>query len=255
MKERKGKALCSCGKLTTQDSFWKPIYEWKNYNEIERTIFKRNILFWVVFYFPVLAPLQRLFAKTSIGKAFTSQFVSFFSFMEEYTDSKVFIFGQKGLHEVTFLASQNIPISIIHLSKHPLEFVSSLKYRFINKQNKISIRHLANVWVRYNKRVLEISERAKNCKYIHVDYYGFCRKTESILKNICLFLDIPFEKQMLHPHPHNQHIIGADSVTKSFSGLKKNLSRIEILNEIEIKKTIAVTGNVARKLKYDLSEF
>ncbi|BBO82765.1 hypothetical protein DSCO28_33310 [Desulfosarcina ovata subsp. sediminis] len=252
-KSKKGRAYCSCGKLTIDDPFWEKVYNYTNYNEIENSIFDKSLMYRIIYFYPNLKYIQQPFSINKKLIRFKNVFGQFYDYMQKLFQPSVFIYGKIRIEAINFLSLQNIPIKIIHLSKSPIEFVASMKNRRQKRGTKVgysNISEFSKVWLRYNERILKIKEKSKKCSVLHLDYSDFCKETEYSVKKICDFINVQFDNRFLDPFPSQQHLIGADSVILRFKRIEKDRSRSDILTDKEKMIVNKITSICSKKLGY-----
>lgn len=106
---------------------------------------------------------------------------------------------------------KDIDLYLIYLLRDGRAVINS----YFRKYPERTLEGIAKKWVNRISKIDHLYADISRPK-IKIRYEHLAEEPEQTLKNLCLFLDIPFEKSMLQFWLHEHHHIGGNSGTKSF---------------------------------------
>jgi len=249
----KGSKMCSCGEKTANCSLWQHIYNCEYYSNLENSP-ANNLIYRLSFKYNQLSKIQKLMAQLPTIRTYYESLYKFCTYVKQYTKTDVFVHGSKKIFNMYILALLNVPMRVIHLTKHPIDYAASVKSRKIKGQ--IQIKEIVKKWVEYNKKVFELKDLSSNCDYIHIRYDDFCNNTQDILVQICSFLEVPFSDTMLQPDNRSQHIVGAASIVKKrFEGLRSPKNPENYLSSSDMSEIKNISEPFASQLGYTFTTY
>lgn len=109
------------------------------------------------------------------------------------------------------LEKEDLDLYLIYLLRDGRAVINS----YFRKYPERTLIGIAKKWINRIERIDNLYGRTSVQK-IKVKYENLAQEPELTLKDICLFLNIPFEESMLKFWLHEHHHIGGNSGTKSF---------------------------------------
>ena len=109
-----------------------------------------------------------------------------------------------------------------------------------------------NAWKKVNQRILNYAKTFRSKDYYLIRYEDFTENPEKELKKLCIFLDIPFEPEMLKLDRFENHIIRGNPSAKFKAKIIKSASKTitNNLNSNDLKLFYSKAGKLNKKFKY-----
>lgn len=100
----------------------------------------------------------------------------------------------------------------IHLVRHPYSVIDSIVRnrmdRLLGEEGPDAYAIAEKIWAQCNRNILELAKSLPDNCYYMVRYEDLVRSPQDTMKQICEFLDIPFEESMTDPYAANRKIAG-----------------------------------------------
>ncbi len=125
-------------------------------------------------------------------------------FKSKNSENFIFLDSSKNVYSELLDLSKYFDILIIHLTRG----VRSWVYSRIQARQRSAFVYAVK-WFLLNKKN-DIRLKSLKIKYMNVGYEEFALAPDTILKQICRFLDLEFDEKNLHPELTKSHIINGN---------------------------------------------
>jgi acyl transferase domain-containing protein/acyl-CoA synthetase (AMP-forming)/AMP-acid ligase II/pimeloyl-ACP methyl ester carboxylesterase/acyl carrier protein len=138
----------------------------------------------------------------------------------------------------------------IHLVRHPYSVIESFTRLRMDKlvgEEGNPYKIAENIWSESNKNTLEFLSQIDNSKYHLVYYEELVKQPRLVMENLCDFLEIPFDENVLNPYQ-------GDRMTDGIYNKSMSVGDPNFLKHKDIDPTLADTWKEI-SLPYKLSDF
>lgn len=171
-------STCSCGKCVNECSFWGGV-------------------------------LPELFKHKEIS--FDDKYrIVLNRFWEKYDDDCILVDSSKNSPYLQILLNNpNIQVKVIHLIKDVRAYTISQIDNLKRKNKKIGFLPQLSLFLKWHKNNNKIIKflKKKDIEHITIGYEHLCLQTENVIENLCNFMNITSEKEMISLSNSNSHVI------------------------------------------------
>ena len=171
---------------------------------------------------------------------------NFQKYFEEFKNSSVII-PIRNIH--TYIASEKTRIARLFFGSR--RFYKPFPPNFLVKNfSSYDLSALIRTWKISITRTIILSEKFKNENLIVYRYENLAQDTETTMKNICLKLDLKFDKILLNPTIAKQPWLG-----NSHEGAKKGINFSDYYENVLTNDEINFIDKETSKLMYEINKF
>lgn len=221
---------CSCGKYIDECEFYAATTGpmrladgtgWDKQLFVQVPRFSGNPLLRALLHSPRLESALRhklidvIPAYRTVRERFLEAQLQFFANARRLTGATVYLDGTKSIRRAQLFARDGrSEMKALHLVRDGRGFCASYVK---NKRPVPSWPDAAETWVRYIAHVDQFSRDFPSVPVLVIKYEELCRSTAEVIREVCRFLDIPYEEPRTDSHK-DAHILG-NRMRRTFNGV------------------------------------